>query len=118
MTTSNQLNFKPRDCIAKAETDLRIAIAYLRDLDAELEERSAVRGPRANWAARDDMLYQLDHARKLVAALERHESNVSCISHHDGGKVLIDLHKARTWCQLVEAKIMRICDEESAAAAS
>ena len=118
MTTSDQLNFKPGDCVVKDETDLRIAIAYLRDLDAELEERSAVRGLRANSAARDDMLYQLDHARKLIAALERHASNVSCISHHDGAEVLIDLHKARTWCHLVEAKIMCVCDGESAAAAS
>ena len=100
------------------ETELRKAIAYLHDLDAELDERTAVRGLRANSSARDDMLYQLDHARKLVAALERHASNVSCISHHDGVEVLIDLHKARTWCHLVEAKIMCVCDGESAAAAS
>ena len=102
----------------KDETDLRVAIAYLHDLDAELEERSAVCGLRANSAVREDMLYQLDHARKLVAALERHASNISCISYHNGGEVLIDLDKARTWCHLVEAKIMRVCDEESAAAAS
>jgi hypothetical protein len=102
----------------KDETDLRVAIAYLRDLDSELEERSAVRGPRANSAARDDMLYQLDHARKLVAALERQASNISCISYHNGGEVLIDLRKACTWCHLVEARIMRVCDGESAAAAS
>lgn len=100
------------------ETDLRTAIAYLADLDAELEERSAIRGLRANSSARDDMLYQLDRARKLVAALERHASSISCISYHKGGEVVIDLHKARTWCHLVEAKIMRVCDEESAAAAS
>ena len=86
------------------EMDLRKAIAYLHDLDAELEERSAVRRPHANSPARQDMLYQLDHARKLVAALERHASNISCISYHNGGEVLIDLHEARTWCHLVEAK--------------
>lgn len=102
----------------KDETDLRVAIAYLRDLDAELEERSAIAGPRANSAARDDMLYQLDHASKLVASLVRHASNVSCISYHNGREVLINLDKAHTWCQLVEAKIMRVCDEESARAAS
>ena len=100
------------------ETDLRKVIAYLHDLDAELDERTAVRGLRANSAARDDMLYQLDHARKLIVALERHASNVSCISHHDGAEVLIDLHKARTWCHLVEAKIMYVCGDEGAAAAS
>jgi len=99
------------------ETDLRKAIAYLRDLDAELDERSAVAGLRANSAAREDMLYQLDHARKLVAALECHASNVYCISYDDGGEVLIDLHKARTWCHLVEAKIMYVCGDEGAAAA-
>jgi hypothetical protein len=95
------------------ETDLRKAIAYLCDLDAELDERSAVRGLRANSAAREDMLYQLDHARKLVAALERYASNVSCISYHDGGEVLIDLYEARTWCHLVEAKIMCVCGDDS-----
>src|SRR5215831_3010339 len=100
------------------ETDLRKAIAYLLDLDAELDERSAVRGLRANSAAREDMLYQLDHARKIVAALERHASNISCISYRDGGEVLIDLHEARTWCHLVDAKIMRVCGDEGAAAAS
>ena len=117
MTTSDQLNFKPADCVVNDDTDLRIAIAYLRDLDAELEERSAVRGPRANSAARHDMLYQLDHARKLVAGLERYASNISCTSYHNGEEVLIDLHKARTWCHLIEAKIMRVCGEESVAAA-
>ena len=98
------------------EMDLRKAIAYLNDLDAEVDERSAARGPRANSAAREDMLYQLDHARKLVAALERNGCDVSCISYHDGGESLIDLHKTRTWCDLVEAKIMHVCGNESAAA--
>jgi hypothetical protein len=64
------------------------------------------------------MLYQLDHARKLVAASERQASNISCLSCHDGREALIDLHKARTWCHLVEAKIMRVCGDQSAAAAS
>ena len=91
------------------------AIAHLRDLDAEFDERSAVRGLRANSAAREDMLYQLDHARKLVAALERYASNISCLSYHDGGEVLIDMHEARTWCHLVEAKIMRVCGDDSGA---
>ena len=100
------------------ETDLRKVIAYLHDLDAELEERSGVRGLRVNSAAREDMLYQLDHARRLVAALERQASNISCLSSRDGREVLIDLHEARTWCHLVEAKIMRVCGDQSAAAAS
>lgn len=56
------------------ETDLRKAIAYLHDLDAELEERSAVRGLQANSPAHQDMLYQLDHARNFVALLERQVS--------------------------------------------
>jgi hypothetical protein len=34
------------------------------------------------------MLYRLDHARKLVALLERQASNISCISYHDGGEGL------------------------------
>jgi|SRR5215510_2304843 len=99
--------------IRSDEADLRKAIAYLHDLDVELEERSAVLGQCANWAVRKDMLYQLDHARKLVAALEHHASTSSCISCHDGGEVPIDLHKVRAWCDLVEAKIMRVCGEES-----
>jgi hypothetical protein len=96
------------------EADLYKAIAYLRDLDTELEERSAVRGQRVNSVAREDMRYQLDHARKLVAALERHAPNISDLSYHDGEQALIDLQKARTWCDLVEAKIMSICADESA----
>jgi hypothetical protein len=100
------------------EADLRKAIAYLRDLDTELEERSAVRGQRANSVAREDMRYQLDHARKLVAVLERQASNISCLSYHDGEEALIDLQKARTWCDLVEAKIMCVCADESGTAAS
>ena len=100
------------------DTDLYKLIAYLHDLDAELEERSAVAGLGANSAAREDMLYQLDHAWKLVATLERRAPNISCLSCHDGREVLIDLHKARSWCHLVEAKIMRVCGDHSAVAAS
>jgi len=48
------------------ETDLRKVIAYLHDLDPELEERSGVRGLRVNSAAREDMLYQLDSARMSI----------------------------------------------------
>jgi hypothetical protein len=99
--------------IRSDEADLRKAIAYLHELDAELEERSDVRRQRANSAARKDMLYQLDHTRKLVAALERHAPNIFCISCHDGGEVL-DLHKVRDWCHLVEAKIIGVCGEERA----
>src|SRR5262245_40214841 len=91
------------ELIESDETDLRKAVAYLHDLDAELEERSAVRGPHVNSPARHDMLYQLDHARELVAILERQASNTSCISYHNGVEVLIDVHKARTWCLVVEA---------------
>jgi hypothetical protein len=94
------------------EADLCTAIAYLHDLDAELEERSGVRSRRINSAVREDMLYQLDHARELVVALERRGSNIACLSYHDGGEVLIDLRKARAWCHLVEAKIMRVCEDE------
>lgn len=100
------------------ETDLRKAIAYLQDLNVELEERSAVRGLCANSAAREDMVYQLDHARRLLAALERQAPNISCVSYQDGREVVIDAHKARTWCHLVEARIMRVCGGETAVAAS
>jgi len=99
------------------EADLREAIACLQDLDAELEERSAVRDQRANASAREDMLYQLDHARKLVAALQRQVPNISCISYHAGGQVLVDLQKARAWCQLVEARTMRVFGDARAIAA-
>ena len=99
------------------ETELRKAIAYLQDLDAELEERSAVRGLRANSAAREDMLYQLAHAGNLLASLERQAPNISCMSYKDGREVVIDVHKARTWCHLVEARIMRVCGGETAVAA-
>jgi hypothetical protein len=37
------------------ESDLREALAYLQDLDAELEERSPVRDQRANSSAREDI---------------------------------------------------------------
>jgi hypothetical protein len=100
------------------ETDLRKVIAYLHDLDAELKERSPVHDPRANSSARKDMLYQLDHAKKLIAVFERDASNIFCLSNHDGAEVLVNLPKARSWCHLVEAKIARLCGHASAAAAS
>jgi hypothetical protein len=98
--------------VRRDEEDLRKAIAYLHDLDVELEERSAVRDQRANWSARKDMLYQLDHARTLVAALEHHAPNLSCMSCHDGGEMLIDLHRVRAWCHRVEARLLGVCGEE------
>ena len=91
------------------ETDLRTAIAYLADLDAELEERSAVRAPSAHSAAREDMLLQLRRARQLVGSLEQDASGLSCMSCHSGNEAVIDLQKARIWCRAVEAKIERIC---------
>jgi hypothetical protein len=100
------------------ETDLRTAIAYLADLDAELEERSAHRTPDAHLAARTDMLYQLDHARQLVAALERGASSMSCITCQHSCEMLMDLPKVRAWCRTVEAKIARICCDGRAAAAA
>ena len=96
------------------ETDLRTAIAYLADLDAELEERRAHRAPGAH----SDMLYQLDHARQLVAALEQRAANMSCMSCPSGCKMLIDLQKARRWCRAVEAEIAHICSDAGAAAAA
>lgn len=99
------------------ETDLCKVIAYLHDLDAELEERSAVSGLRVNAPAREDMLCQLDHARKLVATLEREAPNICRLIYHQGSEVLIDLHKARTWCRLVEAKIVLVCGDQTGAGA-
>jgi hypothetical protein len=109
---------RPMSTNRNDEANLRKAIADLQDLDAELEERSAVRGLCASSAAREDMLYQLDHARKLLAALERQAPSISCISYQDGKEVVIDVHKARTWCHLVEARIMRVCGGEIPVAAS
>ena len=99
------------------ETDLRTAIAYLSDLDGELEERSTAPALSANPPAREDMLYQLRHARELVAGLERQASNISCISCLDGREALLDLDKMHTWCRAVEARIARICCDATAAAA-
>jgi len=100
------------------ETDLRTAIAYLADLDAELEERSVRRTPGAHSAVRADVLYPLNDARPLVAALEQRASNMSCMSCHSGCEMLIDLHKARQWSRAVEAKIARICCDARATAAA
>jgi hypothetical protein len=99
------------------ETDLRTAIAYLADLDAELEERSTLSAPDAHSEAREDMLYQLDHARRLVAALEQRASNMSCMSCHSGCEQLVDVQKVRRWCRAVEARIAGICCGVGAAAA-
>jgi hypothetical protein len=118
MTTIHRAAGFVRDRVVNYETDLRKVISYLQDLDAELEERSAVRGLRVNAPAREDLLYQLDHARKLVAALECKASNISCLSNHNGSEVLIDLHKARIWCDLVDARIVSISGDQSAATAS
>jgi hypothetical protein len=62
------------------------------------------------------MLYQLDHARQLVAGLEQRTSHVSCLSWQSGCEVLIDLQRVRTWCSAVEAKIARVCGSDTATA--
>jgi hypothetical protein len=90
------------------ETDLRTAIAFLADLEAELEERSAVRAP-AHRAAREDMYLQLGHARELVRSLEQKAYGLSCLSCHSGCETVIDLQRARSWCSTIEAKIERVC---------
>ena len=91
------------------ETDLRTAIAFLADLDAELKERSAVRAPAVHLAARKDMLLQLGHARQLVRSLEQEACGLSCLSCHSGCDAVIDLQRARSWCSSIEAKIERVC---------
>jgi hypothetical protein len=100
------------------ETSLRTAIAYLADLDAELEERSALRDPGLHAAAHEDMRYQLEQARQLVACMEQQASNVSCMSLRDGREMLFDLDEVRGWCRRVEASIARVCCGEAAAAAA
>jgi hypothetical protein len=99
-------------------TDLRTAIAYLADLEAELEERSTLDTLGAHSAAREDMLYQLDHARQLVANLESRASTVTSMSCRNGCEVPIDLQQLRAWCRTVEARIARICSGATAAAAA
>lgn len=100
------------------ETDLRTAMAYLTDLDGELEERRALPVARMRSVACDDMLYQLEHARQLVASLEQQAANASCMSCDKGCEVLLDVPKLRAWCRSIEAQIASIrCDEISAAAA-
>lgn len=81
------------------QADLQAAIAYLIDLDAELDERSAAT-PRANASARADMLYQLRHARRLGASLERQASD-----------------KVKAWAEAVEARIAHVCGDRIAVAA-
>jgi hypothetical protein len=81
------------------QANLQAAIAYLVDLDAELDERSAA-APGANATARSDMLYQLRHARRLAATLERQASD-----------------KVGAWAEAVEARIAHVCGDRIAVAA-
>lgn len=48
-------------------------------------------------------------------ALDRQPSNVSCSRYHNGRQMLIDLRCARTWCHVVEGKVMRVCRDQIAA---
>jgi hypothetical protein len=100
------------------ETALRTAIAYLADLEAELEERGAAPSFVAQAAMSAGLLYQLDCSRQLVAALERQAANISCLSNLNGREVLFDLNELRSWCRSVEAKIARICCSGTADAAA
>jgi uncharacterized protein YabE (DUF348 family) len=81
------------------QADLQTVIAYLIDLDAELDERSAAT-PHANATARADMLYQLRHARQLAKTLERQASD-----------------KMKAWAETVEARIADVCGDRIAVAA-
>jgi hypothetical protein len=100
------------------ETDLRLAIAYLTDLEAELEARGNDNDPRVRSAAREDMRHQLDHTRVLVAKLEHQAPDTTCQHDYDGREVTIDLEEARIWCHVVEAKLIGICYDDSASAAT
>jgi hypothetical protein len=95
------------------DTDLRMAIAYLSDLEVELEERSTLGDARLRSAAREDMRYQLDQTQRLVAALEREAPDISGM----GNRGLVDLQGMRTWCRVVEARMARICCEDGTSAA-
>ena len=100
------------------EMQLRTAMAYLADLDVELEERGTTPNGRANAAARQDMLYQLQHARQIVDALESDACNVSSMRCQGGRNAPINLQKARAWCHAVEDRIALVCRDRRMMAAA
>ena len=91
------------------EMELRTAMAYLADLDVEIEERGTTPDAHANAAARQDMLYQLQHARQIVDALECRACNISCMSCQGGRDAPINPQTARAWCHAVEKRIALVC---------
>jgi hypothetical protein len=97
------------------EADLKTAIAYLIDLNAELDERGAVPTAGVHAGARADMLYQLRHAQRLAGALEGQAADVSCTSWLDGREVLIDLQLVKAWTLAVQARLVRVCGDGTAA---
>jgi len=90
-------------------TDLKLAVGYLTDIEAELEVRAIDSIPRARSASREDMRHQLNQVRALIAGLEQRDPNVTCPHELDGREVIVDLEEARIWCHVIEAKIMGIC---------
>jgi tetratricopeptide (TPR) repeat protein len=96
--------------------DLRLAVEYLTDLEAELEARATSDDPRTRSAARDSMRFQLGRVRELIAGLEVSEPDVKCLHTIDKQDVVIDLEELRIWCHIVEAKIMRFCYDDHASA--
>jgi len=100
------------------DTDLCTAMAYLADLDAELEERGAAPGLAAHAAAREDLLYQLDCGRQLVAGLERKAAGAACTGCRTGCEGPADLAALAGWCRRLEARIAQICGEAAARAAA
>jgi tetratricopeptide (TPR) repeat protein len=99
------------------ETDLQLCVAYLTDLEAEMEARGNDGDPHVRTGAREDMRHQLGHVRELIAKLERDAPHVECQHDYDGRDVTIDLEEARIWCHIVEAKIMAICYGDTRSAA-
>jgi len=101
------------------EAELRTAMAYLADLNVEVEERGTTPDARANAAAREDMLYQLQHARQIVDALECGACSISGMSCQRGRDALVNnLQKARAWCHAVENRIALVCGDRSMTAAA
>src|SRR5262249_55253186 len=104
--TGHQLRARTGDLAVSDEAELHTAMAYLADLDVEVEERGTTPDARATAAAREDMLYQLQHARQIVDALERRHALVN------------SLQQARAWCHTVEHRIALVCRDRSMTAAA
>ena len=116
--TAYQLRARTGELAVSDEVELHTAMAYLADLDVEVEERGTTPDARANAAAREDMLYQLQHARQIVDALECGACSIFSVPCQRGRDALINLKNARAWCHAVENRIALVCCDRSITAAA